>query len=137
MGEDDVELLECQPYIAKSHLTAKGRAFAKCNDVITFAKKVKAYLKEACPGFLSSPILRVDIFRMQSGKLVVNELESLEAVFKYSRIIGLNPDGTIGTIGTANSEGNLQTFMSKFWKNKIGRIIESVKKRKLNDCDVI
>jgi len=45
-----------------------------------FAKKIKRILEERCPSMINYPILRVDIFISQTGKLYINEVEGLEAL---------------------------------------------------------
>ena len=56
------------PYFAMHHLTVVGKAFSRDYDLIAFARQAKVILQERLPS-LTSPVLRVDIMRMQSGLL--------------------------------------------------------------------
>lgn len=87
------------------------RAFNRENDLIGFAVHAKRRLKEALPASLCMPILRVDIMIMQSGQLVVNEFESLEAMTDVA------PQQTQLNTGRAdpNTDAKVNIFLEQFW----------------------
>ena len=62
-------------------------------------------LKERCPALISDGLLRVDIFKNKNGSYVVNEFESLEAVY-YSR-------------KEHYSEIKIDEFLVTYWMKKI------------------
>lgn len=92
---------------------------AKDEEIIAFAKlaiaEYKAIFgtKAAC-----SPILRVDIFKTQDGRLVVNEFESLEA--------HILPVGYRG----GDRMGLICTYLKAYWKGVIKACVEKVVRNK-------
>ena len=70
---------------------------------------------------LTYPVFRIDIMRLQNGKLVVNEFESLEAMIQ---------SGTIGSAKRASEDSRSETFMHAFWESELSRILESRPRKK-------
>ena len=60
-------------YIFKASTNKKGIAFSSKPELMNFAIEFAS----ACPNALVDSLMRVDIFQTTTGKLVVNELESL------------------------------------------------------------
>jgi hypothetical protein len=82
-------------------------------EVIEFARKCIARLIAANPNSVAySPLLRVDIMRMQNGEWVVNEFESLEAL-------------TDKIDFTGTQESLMASYLINFWKIDIARVIAS------------
>jgi hypothetical protein len=105
----------------------KGKAFINPFDysrIYKFAKRART-LYESKVSSLVSPILRIDIMITQSGRLVVNEFESLEAYI---------PAGVRGSQQKDIWDSKAEQLLEKFWFMQISNIlnIES-RKRKLND----
>ena len=66
-------------YISKSSTNKKGIAFSSKPELMNFAMEALKEFASACPNALVDSLMRVDIFQTMTGKLVANELESLEA----------------------------------------------------------
>ena len=66
-------------YISTVSPNSKGTAFSSKPELMNFAVEVLKEFGSACPNALVDSLMRVDIFQTMTGKLVVNELESLEA----------------------------------------------------------
>ena len=60
-------------YIFKASTNKKGIAFSSKPELMNFAIEFAS----ACPNAFLDSLMRVDIFQTTTGKLVVNELESL------------------------------------------------------------
>ena len=62
----------------------KGKAYSDENMQrrMKFAEDAIQMLKAACPEASVDGLVRVDIFEMSDGPLVVNEFESFEALFQ-------------------------------------------------------
>jgi len=62
----------------------KGKAYSDENMQrrMKFAEDAIQMLKAACPEAIVDGLVRVDIFEMSDGRLVVNEFESFEALFQ-------------------------------------------------------
>ena len=92
------------------------------SELFEFAKRARqSYMEKVGP--LVYPILRFDIMQY-SGKMVVNEYESLEAmIFSGSR------GSALKTIEDAHTE----PFLHQFWISELSRIVgvQHIKKRKL------
>ena len=89
-----------------------------------FALRAKALLATKVP-CLSAPILRVDIFQRQTGQLVVNEFESLEAMIDAS---GQRSQGLPRV--DPNTDDNVRMFKQIFWEDKIKELLETVRTTK-------
>ena len=81
--EYKIVFFNCVPKYVSLPTTAYyvGRAFSSAphTDLLKFAESALREFSAACPSALVGSMMRVDIFQTKSGKLVVNELESLEA----------------------------------------------------------
>ena len=80
--EYKIVFFNCKPkYVSVSTTNSRGTAFSSVTniDLFNFAESVLKEFSAACPAALVGSMMRVDIFQTKSGKLVVNELESLEA----------------------------------------------------------
>ena len=96
--------------------TSDGYAFIDKYDrtkLFEFAKHAKA-MYEKNIGPLTYPLFRVDIMRLQNGKIVVNEFESLEAQV-YS--------ATFGQAKRAIEDAHTETFLADFWELELDRIL--------------
>ena len=71
-------------------------------DLKTLAEKVIKTLKFRCPHFVSDGLTRVDMFQNMAGKVVVNEIEALDANFS-----SCNHD----------YQDSTKSFLSKFFEN--------------------
>ena len=93
-----------------------GYAFIDKYDrakLFEFAKHAKAaYEKNIGP--LTYPLFRVDFMRLQHGKMVVNEFESLEAQV-YS--------ATLGQSKRAAEDALTQQFLEEFWELELDKIL--------------
>ena len=102
------------PFICDNHVKGKRRlVFAEGEEekVVAFAVSAIAELQASNPGAVAyAPLLRVDIMRMQDGRWVVNEFESLEAMSSKKD-------------GTGNHDSNLSTYLETFWVHELTRII--------------
>ena len=93
-------------YIVKSpNKPGLAISHAPHTDLFAFAEQAVAMLKERCPALISDGLLRVDIFKNKNGSYVVNEFESLEAVY-YSR-------------KEHYSEIKIDEFLVTYWMKKI------------------
>ena len=80
-----------------------GKSFSQ-NDVVAFAYQVLESISHLDELFILDGIVRVDIFKANDGRLVVNELESLEADF-YSK--------------SSNDTNFVSAFLRNYWKDKL------------------
>ena len=108
------------PFFAKNHVKARpSLAFAESVDLFEFAKEAKAMLQsKLC--LLNSPTLRVDIMRTQSGKLVVNEFESFEALICASGQTQFD-----GHTANTHTDTYMDTFNYDFWGEKIRQVLSN------------
>ena len=65
-------------------ITCPGRAFASKQELFLFAESAVRCLKQNRPGSLVEGLMRVDIMQNCRGNMVVNEFESLEAIYESS-----------------------------------------------------
>ena len=54
------------------------------SDILEFAEQAVQALARKCPGLVTDGLLRVDIMSTAKGKVIVNEFESLEAMYVSS-----------------------------------------------------
>lgn len=66
-------------YISIGSTNKLGTAFSSKPELMNFAMEALKEFASACPHAIVDSLMRVDIFQTRTGKLVVNELESLEA----------------------------------------------------------
>ena len=131
------------PYFSKNPVRVHAaESFSHDTDLFAFAIQAKAMLQARLPASLCTPVLRVDIMRMQSGlymicnnccrmllllisgKLVVNEFESLEAMIDASGQSGLNSPRA-----DSYTDARVSVFLEKFWISTISNTISSVQSR--------
>ena len=72
-------------YSAKSDSTSGLSKRVSKSELYSYAEAVVVKLKAVFPHFLCDGLIRVDIFRTKAGKLVVNEVESLDASLHTTR----------------------------------------------------
>jgi len=73
-------------------------------DLVSFAKEMLELLRSSSNHCILDGIVRVDIFKSNSGHLVVNEFESLDALYT----------------GTSEScTNNTDLFLNLYWEGKI------------------
>jgi len=80
--EYKIVFFNCEPrYVSLLPNQGAGKAFSSAphTDLLKFAESASREFSAGCPLALVGSLMRVDIFQTKSGKLVVNELESLEA----------------------------------------------------------
>jgi hypothetical protein len=84
-NEDKVVLVGMKPYYIadKAINPGHGRKSADQATLSAFAVRAVTLLKQRDPNFIADGLVRVDIFCNAQGRLVVNEIESLEA--NYSK----------------------------------------------------
>jgi len=97
-------------HTAGSYTEKAGYPFSKENlqSMVNFAEDSLRYCKNQCPFMITDGLVRVDIFENQSGQLVVNELESLEAGYEHIKI---------------NVTGNLNEKLKFYWKERLIKYI--------------
>ena len=106
---------EREPFLCKNP-HEKGKAFVNKYDLkplYEFAKRAKRMYEKKVSHFVY-PVFRVDVMRMQNGKYVVNEFESLEALVL---------SGAIGSLKRDIEDNKTQNFLLEFWKEEIIRIL--------------
>jgi hypothetical protein len=81
---------------------------------------IRCILEERCPSMLHYPILRIDIFISQSGRLYVNEVEGLEA---FCEALG-SPRMKIAL------DARVEKFMTDFWDYKLDKFYEAARKKR-------
>ena len=107
-GLDDID-----PYVCINHVKANFRLVFEEDEskLISFARRSVERMLAADPDAVAySPLLRVDIMRMQDGRWVVNEFESLEAL-------------TDKKDGSGIQENLTATYLSNFWKCELQRML--------------
>ena len=109
--------IEREPFLCTHpHEPSDGYAFIEKYDrtkLFQFAKHAKA-IYEAKIGPLTYPLFRVDVMRLQNGKLVVNEFESLEAQVHSA---------TLGQAKKAAQDALTEQFLQEFWELELERIV--------------
>ena len=110
---------QVQPFLCVNPKRTEGRSFFANTDVLEFAKRAKRKYEELVSP-LTYPVFRIDVMRLQNGKLVANEFESLEAMID---------SGSRGAARKAYEDAHSETFIQCFWESELTRIIESRKKR--------
>ena len=80
-------------------------------ELFGFAETAVQRLCQMCAGAIGNFLVRVDIMKMSSGKWVVNEFESFEAVYVSSS------PSTCATV---------QKYLDDFWKNVLLECAEKV-----------
>jgi uncharacterized protein YbgA (DUF1722 family) len=98
---------ECDPFLC-TNPHPKGKAFVNRFDhrlLYEFAKRAKRLYEENVSTHVH-PVFRVDIMRLQRGKFVVNEFESLEALIQ---------SGASGPLKRVKEDTRTQQFLERFW----------------------
>jgi hypothetical protein len=67
--------------------------------------------QSAAPFAITDGLFRVDIFQTLSGKMVVNEFESLDAAYDTA------------STGTYDYQALTYNFLQKYWQQKIAKCI--------------
>ncbi len=101
-GEQDEPFLCFNPH-------PKGKAFVSRYDrrpLFEFAKRAKRMYETNVSAHVH-PVFRVDIMRLQRGKFVVNEFESLEALIL---------SGASGPLQCAKEDNRTEQFLERFWE---------------------
>jgi hypothetical protein len=79
-------------------------------ELVTFGNSVFEILKMHEHRFIFDGLFRIDVFKTEDGKLVVNELESLEAEY----------------FGSDVEEARVAEFLKSYWEKKIYDCISAV-----------
>ena len=106
---------EREPFLCKNP-HQKGKAFVNKYDLrqlYEFAKRAKRIYEKKVSHFVY-PIFRVDIMRLQNGKFVVNEFESLEALIL---------SGSLGSLKRQVEDNYTDQFLLEYWKKEIISIL--------------
>jgi len=123
LTENDVRGTSLQPFFAINHIKDGHDSFrfTRNHDIIAFAKEAKEILKQNSSAAACCPLLRVDIFETQDRKLVVNEIESLEALVACARgHLDCNGD----RLSDKHTDSNVTTFRKVFFVDKIKQLVE-------------
>jgi hypothetical protein len=90
-------------------ISCEGSAFryASAGDVMKFAEMAVLCLSRHCPGSQVDGLIRVDVMETKHGNLIVNEFESLEAVYETPHNAG------------AEVEGHVKLFLMSYWVRKV------------------
>jgi hypothetical protein len=107
------EELDC--FLAFNPKKGHGRSFSDVPSLIEFAKLARRRYMEAYGNESVCPLLRVDIFMRQDGRLVVNEFEHLEA-----QIVPGGHDVNV-------TDPKYITFLKNFWKDQIMHMLYEFK----------
>ena len=86
-----------------------NQTFAETNDIMQFANIALLKFRAAIPFAITDGLFRIDIFQTASGKMVVNEFESLDASYD-SKTIGAD-------------EATYQ-FLQNYWLVKIESLVD-------------
>ncbi len=78
-----------------------------------FVEKVIAKYCETFTLEASYPVLRIDVFRRQDGRFVVNEIEHFEACISPAILQGVG--------------NNWQSFLREFWRDQLTAMIKKHK----------
>ena len=105
-----------EPFLAHNHKKGHGRAFSfrPHTRLFAFAKKVKELYQMRCSSCCSYPILRIDVFITNTGKLIVNEVESLEALIQAKG----------GNVQCAKLDAESIEFLEEFWEYRLDHMIQ-------------
>jgi hypothetical protein len=68
-------------YIASAKGTGHAYSLAPHERILNIAKETVQYFKTSCPHAITHQLFRVDILQTRDNKLVVNEVESIDANF--------------------------------------------------------
>ena len=118
IGFNDVTKESFPLYFSKNHVRMIGKSFNGHQDCFKFAANAVQVLSQQITFFCFSPLVRVDIMRMQSGKLVINELESLEGLFAHTK--QRQPDAHYFS---SESTRCFEAFLNRFWTSKMSQLI--------------
>ena len=107
-------------------VTCPGKAFTfatEITDLFRFAEMAVHCLSKQCPASLTAGLIRVDIMETSAGNLIVNEFESLEAVFEPSG----HESGEVGA--------RLREFLLTYWVTVVTQAFEQFTTQ-IDDYDV-
>jgi hypothetical protein len=97
-------------------ISCPGLAFSSKKELFLFAESAVRCLKQNRPGSLVEGLMRVDIMQSSGGNMVVNEFESLEAIYEPS------------DREAADVMSRVQRFMFSHWLNTIEREFKELTK---------
>jgi len=119
-NEDKVVLVGLKPYyIADKRINPRhGRKSADEATLFEFAVQVVTLLKQRDPNFIADGLVRVDIFCNGQGRLVVNEIESLEA--NYSK----QPN---------ELQMQVTNALTKYWENILHRCLLTYTNKRIKE----
>jgi hypothetical protein len=96
--------------------------FGTEEEIKSFCCQIIEQLKKTYPDFLLQPMLRIDVMQTRDGKLVVNEMESLDAL--------TSAKGRGGEKGDLN----LNSMLRQFWLSYFGRVHEHIRSQIQMNC---
>ena len=94
--------------------TGINKCFSDKEGLLAFARQAMERFQSAAPFAITDGLFRVDIFQTLSGKMVVNEFESLDAAYD-----------TVST-GTYDYQALTYNFLQKYWQKKIDSVLFSL-----------
>ena len=103
------------PQSAGVRLGGKGvRGFSAYphTDLFQFAELAVELLRERCPGSHTEGLMRVDVMQTGDGNMIVNEFESLEALYMSA---------------ASNQTDRTVTFLREYWAERVFDAIEESK----------
>ena len=104
-----------EPFLAHNHKRGHGRSFSyhPHTRLFAYAKKIKELYEARCPSSCTYPIFRIDVFISNTGKLIVNEIESLEALVQAKG----------GAVQVAQMDAETASFLQEFWEYRLDHLI--------------
>ena len=95
---------------AKYHtIYGSGNKFVDDIPLLNFAEKAIRTLKTNCPTAIVDGLVRVDVMCRFNGSMIVNEFESLEAMFSTSNL---------------SDEASIKEFLDDYWFEKLQSIFQ-------------
>jgi hypothetical protein len=120
-----------EPYVAMRKRGMGARAFVGCteDDVLSYATTAIGILKRANPHAILDGLVRVDIFQLEDGRLVVNEFESLEACFVQRKvaakpILRLRAENDLSA-SCRPSDNTVIKHLKSYWYDKVVQCLKA------------
>lgn len=109
-------------YVSKIEKRSSGESFSAYPHTTLFnfaTAAIQRTKQNGCPGLITSGLMRVDIFKTMSGKLVVNELESLDAEYAPT------------SSKEQAFEHEITEFLCQYWNSQLSNCFIDRKKAKV------
>ena len=100
------------PYISFNEKKGNGKRISSAphTDLFKFVNKAIGRYREAFTDAACCPVLRIDVFKRQDGRFVVNEVEHLEAEIEAAVLRG--------------EPINWKGFLREFWRDQLEYMIK-------------